>query len=46
MASRCLAEGTNAWTETDHTAFTLTTAGSSGFLNLLGGQSNQYLYKL
>ena len=27
--------GANAWTETDHTCYTLTTAGSEGFLNLL-----------
>ena len=35
LANRCLASGANAWTETDHTCYTLTTAGSEGFLNLL-----------
>lgn len=34
VANRCLAEGTNAWTATDHTAYTLTTAGYTGFMNL------------
>jgi len=28
-------QGTNAWTDVDHTAYTITTAGSEGFLNLL-----------
>ncbi|KAH8070912.1 peptidase [Aureococcus anophagefferens] len=35
LANRCLARGTNAWTDVDHTAYTVTTAGSSGLLNLL-----------
>ncbi|PHJ17431.1 peptidase m16 inactive domain-containing protein, partial [Cystoisospora suis] len=35
LASRCLSQGTNAWTATDHTTYTLTTAGSEGLLNLL-----------
>ena len=35
LANRCLAEGTNAWTDVDHTAYTVSTAGSEGFLNLL-----------
>ena len=35
LANRCLASGTNAWTDTDHTCYTFTTAGSEGFLNLL-----------
>lgn len=30
-----LRAGTNAWTDVDHTAYTLTTAGSDGFLALL-----------
>lgn len=25
LANRCFAQGTNAWTDTDHTAYTLTT---------------------
>lgn len=35
MANRCLADRTNAWTDTDHTCYTVYTAGSSGFLNIL-----------
>ncbi|CBZ54739.1 putative M16 family peptidase [Neospora caninum Liverpool] len=35
LANRCLSQGTNAWTATDHTTYTLTTAGSEGLLNLL-----------
>lgn len=35
LANRCLASGTNAWTDTDHTCYTMTTAGSGGFLSLL-----------
>ncbi|KAG9392851.1 Peptidase M16 inactive domain [Carpediemonas membranifera] len=35
VANRCLAQGTNAWTDTDHTAYTVSTAGADGFLRLL-----------
>eukprot|EP00736_Rhodelphis_marinus_P008270 Rmarinus@m.16579 len=35
VANRCFAQGTNAWTATDHTAYTVETAGSEGFLNIL-----------
>ena len=35
MANRCLAERTNAWTDTDHTCYTVYTAGSAGFINIL-----------
>jgi len=35
LANRCLAQGTNAWTATDHTAYTVDTAGSEGFLQIL-----------
>ncbi|CAI2348052.1 unnamed protein product [Caenorhabditis sp. 36 PRJEB53466] len=35
IANRCLADGTNAWTDTDHTAYTLSTVGSDGFLKVL-----------
>ncbi|CAG8712924.1 4938_t:CDS:10, partial [Cetraspora pellucida] len=35
LANRAFAQGTNAWTETDHTCYTITTAGSEGFLQLL-----------
>ena len=34
-ANRCLASRTNAWTDTDHTCYTVYTAGSGGFLNIL-----------
>lgn len=35
LANRCLARGTNAWTDVDHTAYTATTAGSAGLMTLL-----------
>lgn len=35
LANRCLASGTDAYTDIDHTAFTVSTAGSEGFLNIL-----------
>eukprot|EP01134_Creolimax_fragrantissima_P004653 CFRG4653T1 len=35
LANRAFAQGTNAWTATDHTAYTITTAGAEGFINLL-----------
>ncbi|RHZ59365.1 hypothetical protein Glove_364g20 [Diversispora epigaea] len=35
FANRALAQSTNAWTEQDHTCYTVDTAGSQGFLNLL-----------
>ncbi|CAG0915932.1 unnamed protein product [Notodromas monacha] len=35
VANRCFASGTNAWTAQDHTAYTMKTAGSGGFCNLL-----------
>ncbi|KAJ6247091.1 presequence protease [Anaeramoeba flamelloides] len=35
IANRCLGTGTNAWTATDHTAYTVSTAGTEGFLNIL-----------
>jgi len=35
LANRCLAQGTNAWTATDHTCYTVDTAGAEGFLRLL-----------
>ncbi|CAH1271971.1 Hypp4744 [Branchiostoma lanceolatum] len=44
LANRCLAQGTNAWTDTDHTAYTVTTAGSQGFLNLLPIYLDHVLY--
>ncbi|KAH8804264.1 Metalloenzyme, LuxS/M16 peptidase-like protein [Flagelloscypha sp. PMI_526] len=35
LANRAFSGGTNAWTATDHTAYTLSTAGEQGFLQLL-----------
>ncbi|XP_055593217.1 uncharacterized protein C05D11.1-like [Uranotaenia lowii] len=44
VANRCLASGTNAWTDTDHTCYTMTTAGSGGFLTLLPVYLDHILY--
>ncbi|XP_041346924.1 LOW QUALITY PROTEIN: uncharacterized protein C05D11.1-like, partial [Gigantopelta aegis] len=44
LANRCLAQGTNAWTDVDHTCYTITTAGSEGFLNLLPIYLDHILY--
>ncbi|XP_053684394.1 uncharacterized protein C05D11.1-like [Sabethes cyaneus] len=44
VANRCLASGTNAWTDTDHTCYTMTTAGSGGFLSLLPVYLDHILY--
>ena len=35
FANRGFSQGTNAWTATDHTAYTVSTAGGQGFLQLL-----------
>lgn len=35
LANRCLASGTNAWTDIDHTCYTMETAGAEGFLSLM-----------
>ncbi|XP_075992092.1 uncharacterized protein C05D11.1-like [Anticarsia gemmatalis] len=35
VANRCMAQGTNAWTDTDHTCYTVYTAGDAGMLTLL-----------
>lgn len=35
LANRCLASGTNAWTDTDHTCYTMKTVGKDGFLELM-----------
>jgi len=35
LANRCLASRTNAWTSTDHTCYTVYTAGTGGFLQIL-----------
>jgi Zn-dependent M16 (insulinase) family peptidase len=44
LANRCLAQGTNAWTDVDHTCYTITTAGTDGFLNLLPIYMDHILY--
>eukprot|EP00735_Rhodelphis_limneticus_P001237 TRINITY_DN1181_c0_g1::TRINITY_DN1181_c0_g1_i1::g.17267::m.17267 TRINITY_DN1181_c0_g1::TRINITY_DN1181_c0_g1_i1::g.17267 ORF type:complete len:1164 (-),score=310.45,sp/P48053/YPD1_CAEEL/31.93/2e-112,sp/P48053/YPD1_CAEEL/26.11/5e-15,Peptidase_M16_C/PF05193.16/1.7e-15,Peptidase_M16_C/PF05193.16/29,Peptidase_M16_C/PF05193.16/3.4e+03,Peptidase_M16/PF00675.15/7.9e-09 TRINITY_DN1181_c0_g1_i1:232-3723(-) len=44
LANRCLSQGTNAWTDTDHTAYTMSTAGQEGFLNLLPVFLDHILY--
>ena len=44
LANRCLAQGTNAWTDVDHTCYTVTTAGQEGFLNLLPIYLDHILY--
>lgn len=44
LANRCLASGTNAWTDTDHTCYTMTNAGSEGFLKLLPVYMEHILY--
>jgi Zn-dependent M16 (insulinase) family peptidase len=35
FANRGFSHGTNAYTDTDHTAYTVSTAGGQGFLQLL-----------
>lgn len=35
LANRAFSNGTNAWTDTDHTAYTVSTAGEQGFLQIL-----------
>ncbi|ORE01778.1 hypothetical protein BCV72DRAFT_235791 [Rhizopus microsporus var. microsporus] len=44
LAPRAYAPGTNAWTDIDHTCYTLTTAGSDGFLQLLPVYADHVLY--
>lgn len=44
LANRCLASGTNAWTDTDHTAYTISTAGPDGFLSILPIYLDHILY--
>ncbi|XP_022257411.1 uncharacterized protein C05D11.1-like [Limulus polyphemus] len=46
LANRCLASGTNAWTDTDHTCYTMMTAGAEGFLKLLPIYLDHVLYPL
>lgn len=44
LANRCLADGTNAWTATDHTCYTMQSAGHEGCLNLLNIYADHILY--
>ena len=44
FANRCFASGTNAWTDTDHTAYTLKTAGEKGMLTMLPIYLDHILY--
>ncbi|GJQ15676.1 hypothetical protein GpartN1_g7467.t1 [Galdieria partita] len=46
IANRCLARGTNAWTDVDHTAYTLETAGSEGFISMLPIYLDHILFPL
>jgi len=46
LANRCLADRTNAWTDTDHTCYTVYTAGSSGFFHILPVYLDHILYPL
>ncbi|KDR85083.1 hypothetical protein GALMADRAFT_233694 [Galerina marginata CBS 339.88] len=44
LANRGFSNGTNAWTDTDHTAYTVSTAGEQGFLQLLPIYIDHILY--
>ncbi|KAG6845767.1 hypothetical protein H0H87_003821 [Tephrocybe sp. NHM501043] len=44
LANRGFSNGTNAWTDTDHTAYTISTAGEQGFLQLLPIYMDHILY--
>ncbi|OJA10818.1 hypothetical protein AZE42_00264 [Rhizopogon vesiculosus] len=44
LANRGFSNGTNAWTDTDHTAYTASTAGEQGFLQLLPIYLDHILY--
>nr|GAT54909.1 predicted protein [Mycena chlorophos] len=44
LANRGFSNGTNAWTDTDHTAYTVSTAGEEGFLQLLPIYVDHILY--
>ena len=46
LANRCLASRTNAWTDTDHTCYTVYTAGTSGFMNILPVYMDHILFPL
>lgn len=44
LANRGFSNGTNAWTDDDHTAYTVSTAGAQGFLQLLPIYVDHILY--
>ena len=44
LANRGFSDGTNAWTDTDHTAYTVSTAGEQGFLQILPIYVDHILY--
>jgi len=44
LANRCLASGTNAWTDTDHTCYTIKTVGKDGFFEILPIYLDHILY--
>ncbi|KAA1467937.1 hypothetical protein DENSPDRAFT_833113 [Dentipellis sp. KUC8613] len=44
FANRGFSNGTNAWTDTDHTAYTVSTAGQDGFLQILPIYVDHILY--
>jgi hypothetical protein len=44
FANRGFSNGTNAWTDTDHTAYTVSTAGEQGFLQMLPIYIDHILY--
>ncbi|KAK7058884.1 hypothetical protein VNI00_001508 [Paramarasmius palmivorus] len=44
FANRGFSNGTNAWTDNDHTAYTVVTAGEQGFLQLLPIYVDHILY--
>jgi len=44
LANRNFADGTNAFTDTDNTVYTITTAGAEGFLNIMPIYVDHILY--
>ncbi|KAI9221340.1 Metalloenzyme, LuxS/M16 peptidase-like protein [Blastocladiella britannica] len=44
LANRARARGTNAWTATDHTCYTVSCAGSAGFLKIMPIYIDHVLY--
>ncbi|KAG8786710.1 hypothetical protein FRC15_010850 [Serendipita sp. 397] len=44
LANRAFSAGTNAWTDTDNTVYTIATAGQQGFLQLLPVYVDHILY--